>query len=158
MRLTRETQYALRGLCALARRAPGATVPLVDLAGAERLPASFLAKIFQKLTRHGLLRSSRGAGQGYTLSVPPESIALLEIVIAVQGPDYLERCVFWGDRCGEEFCLLHERWLGIREQVRSLLEETTLADLAAQPGVPAGIGVPAAEVRVGAGRGGGGRR
>lgn len=145
MRLTRETQYALRGLCALAHRPAGAVVPLTELATAERLPGSFLAKIFQKLARHGILTAHRGAGQGYELSVPPSAISLLEIVTAVQGPEYLEQCVFWGGRCGSQHCLLHDHWLRIRSEVRSLLEQTTLAELAARPGIPDGALLPAAD-------------
>lgn len=136
VRLTRETQYALRGLCALARRAPGTVSPLMEVASAEALPPSFLAKIFQKLARHGILTSHRGAGQGYELSVAPAAISLLDIVTAVQGPEHLEQCVFWGGRCGEEPCLLHDRWLRIRAEIRTLLEHTSLAELAAQPGTP----------------------
>jgi Rrf2 family protein len=118
-------------------------VPLTELATSEQLPGSFLAKIFQKLARHGILTAHRGAGQGYELSVPPGAVSLLEIVTAVQGTDYLEHCVFWGGRCGSPPCLLHDHWLRIRSEVRSLLEEMTLAELAAGPGIPDGAALPA---------------
>lgn len=131
MRLTRETEYALRGLSLLARRPKGAAVVLREVARAEGLPSSFLKKIFQKLTRHGILRSSRGPGHGYALAAPPGAISLMDIVEAVQGPDYLERCVFWSGRCGaSDPCVLHDRWLSVKPHVLALLENTTLADLA----------------------------
>ncbi len=131
MYLTRETQYALHGLIALARRPRGAVVPLAELAEEEALPGSFLAKIFQKLSRRGVLTASRGPGSGYSLNVSPETLPVLEVVHAVEGSDYLGRCPFWGRQCGAVApCLLHDRWQVIQPQVEKLLRETTLADLA----------------------------
>ena len=133
MRLTRETEYALRGLLALARRSRSDPIPVQEIADREELPLSFLAKIFQKLTRHGILRSQRGAGQGYELAVSPEAISLLQVVEAIQGSGYLDQCVFWSGRCGTDNpCLLHERWRQVKPRVVALLEETTLADLAGE--------------------------
>jgi len=56
---------------------------------------------------------------------------VLEVIEAVEGPGYLDRCLFWGGHCGGSSpCLLHERWAGIKPQLQALLEGTTLADLA----------------------------
>ncbi len=130
MRLTRETEYALLGLRALARRGRHASVTIDEVATAEDLPRSFLAKIFQKLARHGILESSRGPGHGYRLIGTPGSISALRVVEAVEGSDYMDRCVFWGGRCGTQPCLLHERFSSVKPLIRSVLEKTTLADLA----------------------------
>jgi Rrf2 family iron-sulfur cluster assembly transcriptional regulator len=130
MRLTRETEYALRGLTALARRPRGTAAPLSGLAVAEDLPASFLAKIFQKLARHGIVQAHRGAGRGYSLATAPEAVTVLEIIEAVEGSGYLDRCLFWGGRCGgTDPCMLHDRWASIKPDLQALLEGTTLADL-----------------------------
>ena len=131
MRLTRETEYALRGLAALARRPRGTAVPLAGLAGDEELPPSFLAKIFQKLARHGIVEARRGAGRGYSLAVSPDEVTVLEVIEAVEGSGYLDRCLFWGGRCGgSNPCLLHDRWASIKPRLQELLEGTTLEDLA----------------------------
>jgi Rrf2 family protein len=132
MRLTRETDYALHGLAALARRADSAPVALAEIAHAENLPPSFLAKIFQKLTRHGILQSGRGAGNGYSLAVAAHELSVLRVIEAVEGSDYLDRCMFWGGRCGGEHpCLLHDRWAAVKPKFIAMLEHTTLADLVA---------------------------
>jgi Rrf2 family protein len=131
VKLTRETEYALHALCVLAHRERGAVVSVCEIANAGKLPASFLAKIFQKLARHGLLSSSRGAGKGYALAAPPEAISVLEIVEAIQGTDYLDQCMFWSAHCSRDNpCILHDRWEAVRLQLRGLLEGTSLADLA----------------------------
>lgn len=150
MRLTRETEYALRGLAALARRDDSAPVALADLARAEDLPPSFLAKIFQKLTRHGILQSGRGAGNGYSLARSPEKLSVLQVIEAVEGSDFLDRCMFWGGRCGgENPCLLHDRWAAVKPRFTAMLEETTLADLVE---VVARSSAPAELARTGGGQ------
>ncbi|MBI3983644.1 MAG: Rrf2 family transcriptional regulator, partial [Gemmatimonadetes bacterium] len=55
MQLTKQSEYALQGLAFLAAADPERAIPLAEIAEAQHLPASFLAKIFQKLVRHGIL-------------------------------------------------------------------------------------------------------
>lgn len=131
MKLGRESAYGIEGLLTLATRPLGTAIPLRDIASARRMPRSFLAKIFQKFARQGIVRSFRGAVRGYALSRPPKEIKLKEILLAIEGPDLFERCIFWGDSCADSHrCLLHEEWKQIKEMsFGTLMDETTLADL-----------------------------
>lgn len=131
MRLGRESEYAIEGLIALAVKPLGTVMLLRDIAKARVVPVNFLAKIFQKLTRAGILVSSRGAVRGYALARRPKDLKLKEIVLAVEGADLLERCIFWSDRCADTNpCVLHFRWKKMRQRIiGELMERTTLADL-----------------------------
>ena len=131
MKLGRESAYGIGGLLALASNPPGTAVLLTDIAATGGIPQSFLAKIFQKLARHGIVRSFRGAVRGYALSRSPKEIKLKEILLAIEGPDLFERCIFWSDRCADSNpCPLHEQWKQIKQKsFRTLMEQTTLADL-----------------------------
>ena len=131
MKLGREIAYGIIGLLALAAKPSGSAMLLRDIAGAGRVPQSFLAKIFQKLARHGIVRSLRGAVRGYVLARPLKEIKLKEIVLAIEGPDLFERCIFWSDRCADSNpCPLHEQWKQIKQKsFGKLMDETTLADL-----------------------------
>ncbi len=152
MHLTRESEYALRGLAFLASCAPGAVVSLTDIADAQSLPATFLAKIFQKLTRHGLLTSERGRGHGYLLARPPADITIRAILEAVEGPRLHERCVLWKGHCATENpCPLHYRMKEFVPELAWILEHITLAEYVAELGELAHHG-PATE---GAGAGAG---
>jgi len=107
-------------------------MPLREIAEAGRLPAGFLAQIFQKLSRHNVVSSHRGAIRGYALARDPETINLREIFEAIEGPDLFERCVFWPASCGRERrCRLHERWGPTRLELREMMERTSLKDMAA---------------------------
>jgi len=131
MKLGRESAYGIEGLLTLATKPRGTAMPLRDIASASGVPQSFLAKIFQKLTRYGIVCSFRGAVRGYALARSPNRIKLKEILLAIEGPDLFERCIFWSDRCADSNpCPLHEQWKEIKEKaIGKLVEKTTLADL-----------------------------
>lgn len=132
MRLSRESEYGLEGLKTLARRPEGEVMLLQDIASAGDLPGRFLAKIFQKLSRHGVALSHRGAVRGYSLARPAAVITLREILEAIEGQDVFDRCVFWPARCSSrQPCALHHRWVAIKPKLRRMLETTTLGELAA---------------------------
>ncbi len=110
MNLTRESEYALKGLARLATYPVGTMVPMAEIAAEQQLPTTFLAKIFQKLARHGLLDADRGRGSGYMLRGEPSSIRVRDVLEAVEGPMALKRCLLWTGHCSEaEPCPLHHR-------------------------------------------------
>ncbi len=108
MQLTKQSEYALQGLVCLASQPRRVPVPLAEIAAAQHLPNSFLAKIFQKLVRHDLLTAERGPGSGYQLVRDSASVSIREILETVEGPQAFESCIFWRGHCGDDApCLLH---------------------------------------------------
>lgn len=133
MNLTRESEYALRGLVRLASYPPGTTVSHSEIAAAEDLPAAFLAKIFQKLARHGVLAAERGRGSGYTLRAAPTETRVCEVFEAIEGPQALKRCLLWGGHCCETApCPLHSRLEDLGASLDETLGKITLADFASE--------------------------
>jgi Rrf2 family protein len=129
LHLTRESKYALLGLAVLAAGPVGKVTSLAEIADAQDLPANFLAKIFQKLARHGLLVSQRGRGRGYVLARSPRAIRMREILEAVEGPSLFDRCLLWNGHCGDTNpCPLHYRLKQLRPAVESILNQVTLAE------------------------------
>lgn len=136
VRLTRESEYGLSALLFLTGRPADEVLPLSEIARASRLPQNFLAKIFQKLTHHGVVRSFRGARRGYCLARSPGAIRVRELVEAIEGPGVFERCIFWSARCDAGSpCPLHDGWMRASAGLVRFLEETTLEDLARRDGV-----------------------
>jgi Rrf2 family transcriptional regulator, iron-sulfur cluster assembly transcription factor len=130
MKLGRESDYAVQGLLALAKKPFGTTMLLRDIAVSGKIPESFLSKIFQKLARAGVLQSSRGAVRGYALARRAKDIKVKDVFLAIEGPELFDRCIFWSDRCADsDPCPMHFRWKRIRQQVIEMMEQTTLADL-----------------------------
>ena len=91
----------------------------------------FLTKIFQKMSQAGLLESFRGPNGGIMLSKPAAHISLLDIVLAIDGPDLFKECVLGLPGCGNEKpCPMHFRWATERARLESLFGQTTLAEMA----------------------------
>lgn len=131
----KESEYGVRGLLVLARRPPGTVMQLGEIAEAGQLPPGFLARIFQKLRRHDLVASRRGAVRGYHLSRPPRGIKLAQIIEAIEGQNFFERCIYRYRPCDErKACDLHTAWLPTRARLQHEIEHLTLADLAEQRG------------------------
>ena len=134
VKLGKESSYAIDGLLGLAAKPFGTVMLLRDIAALRGVPQTFLAKIFQKLVRAGIVSSSRGTVRGYALARRPREITVKDILLAIEGPDLFERCIFWGNRCTDDNpCALHDQWKRLRQRaVRDLFEGTTLAKLASE--------------------------
>jgi Rrf2 family iron-sulfur cluster assembly transcriptional regulator len=132
--LSRESQYGLEGLIVLARQPRGKVMLLRQIAQAGRLPADFLARTLQKLRRHSLVSSHRGAIRGYALARPAQDIRLRDILEAIEGPTVFRRCIFSPPRhTGYPHpCRLHDEWARVSAALQAVMEETTLAQVAAR--------------------------
>jgi Rrf2 family protein len=126
------TEYAIRGLSELAGRNSAAPIMLDDLVAGTSLPRDFVAKIFQKLVRAGILKSAKGRGGGFTLARPQHDVTLLNIVEAIEGPQLMDRCVVGLEQCNDSMpCSQHDLYKPIRQRLKDYLHTTTLADMAA---------------------------
>jgi Rrf2 family protein len=91
----------------------------------------FLWKILQILTRRRLVRSFKGMHGGYELAAAADQVPLGAIVSATDGAEFRDSCVLGLPECDNQNpCPLHEQWKGVRASVTSMLDETSLADLA----------------------------
>lgn len=125
------TEYAIRGLSELAARSGGKRVLLGELTAGSDLPHDFLAKIFQKLTKAGILVSAKGRGGGFLLARAAHDITLMQIVEAMEGPQPYDRCVIGLEACNDHMpCAQHDLYKPIRQRLKDYLTTTTLADLA----------------------------
>ena len=131
MRLTRGADYGARGIVYLARRPMNTVVLVGEIASAEELSESYLAKIFQDLAKEGLVRSHRGAKGGFSLARPPEQITLLQIIEAIEGPIAINRCLAPWEGCERsDTCPIHPVLARAQQQLLAVLDGTTLSDLA----------------------------
>ena len=130
MQITRAGEYGILGLIHLARRAPGEMAMIEDVSRTEKIPKSFLAKIFQHLVKAGLVRSVRGAGGGFVLAKEPTAITVLEVIEAIEGKIVFQRCLQDEPDCehqgGCALCGLFEQ---AQDGMKEVFGRTTLRDL-----------------------------
>jgi Rrf2 family iron-sulfur cluster assembly transcriptional regulator len=130
MELTKAGDYGVFGVIYLAKQPQGKIVSLSEVSKAEDIPEKFLAKIFQSLTRSGLLRSHRGAGGGFSLARPANKITVKELLESIQGPIYFTKCLSNLYDCDrKEICKLRNLWKKAQDYSIKILTQKTLADL-----------------------------
>ena len=128
---SRSAEYAIRGCVHMAALSPGEYALVKNIAAEAGIPSHFLAKILQKLARDGFLKSSKGPGGGFRLSLPAEEISMLRIVEAVDGAGRYERCIGGSPECNDRApCGMHDSWKALRSRIIGYLGGTSIADLA----------------------------
>jgi Rrf2 family protein len=86
MKISRSTGYALVAVGYIAMNYKEGAVLAARISKEYGIPLEYLLKILQQLVRANVLRSKRGPRGGFFLARPAESITLLEIIEAVDGP------------------------------------------------------------------------
>jgi len=121
-----------------------------QVANAQGVSPSYLAKIFQQLVKAGLLRSHRGAKGGYALSRPPAQINLRDIAAVFEGSVPLYDCNANAKHCGlGAKCLIIATFSEAEQKMYEVLERVTLQELVDRSLVQGGwAGKETAELRV----------
>ena len=126
------TEIAIRATAYLASQPAGKLSPIHQIARRAGLKRPLLAKVIARLTRARLLRTYRGPSGGVELARPADGMCLWTVVQAMEGNKRTQGCALGFHRCSAETpCRLHTRWSAIQEQIERLLEETTIASIAA---------------------------
>ena len=139
MRLSRRSEYGIRALVDLVRHGDETPVALAALAERNKLPPKFLEQIMSTLKHGGIVRTTLGAHGGYTMAADPATVSLGRVIRLLDGALAPLPCVslrYYG-RCScpdEATCPLRDVMLDVRDSMLGILDEETLAAVAARPG------------------------
>ena len=102
------------------------------IASSQAIPVKYLENILSELRQAGIVRSQRGAEGGYWLARPAAEITVADVIRAVEGPlahvrgERAENLDYPAGTGG-----LQELWVAVRASLRAVLDNTTLAAVAA---------------------------
>ncbi|MBB4200501.1 transcriptional regulator [Rhodoblastus sphagnicola] len=137
-------EYGLHCLLYLTDPAPRAPAPGVrDLADLQGVPAEYLAKVFTKLSKAGLVEATEGARGGFALARPADEISFLDVVHAIDGDKALFECREIRERCAvftseaptwatTGVCSIHAVMLAAEKRMKDELACHSLKELALQ--------------------------
>ncbi|MES2264612.1 MAG: Rrf2 family transcriptional regulator [Pseudomonadota bacterium] len=135
-------EYALHCLLFLASASSGAReAGAKDLAELQGIPAEYVAKLFTKLSKAGLVNAVEGVRGGFSLALPAAEISVLDVIDAIDGDKRLFECREVRQRCAVlqdnppdwstvSPCSIQEVMLSAEARMREELARHTLADLA----------------------------
>jgi Rrf2 family protein len=128
-------KYGIRSLVYLAHHAKTRQrIGIKQIAEELDIPSPFLGKILQMLTKSGYLKSYKGPHGGFEIGKDPFKVNLYEIVVLIDGSGLFTSCLVGIRKCEEDdksHCAIHEDFADIRKQIRLLMEQKTIGDLAA---------------------------
>ena len=99
-----------------------------QIAETTRVPAGYLSKVMQSLTRAGLVHSQRGLHGGFTLTRPTDELTVLDVMEAVDPIRRIRSCPL-GIKGHINLCPLHRRLDQAMARVEEALRESTIAEL-----------------------------
>jgi Rrf2 family protein len=139
MRLSRRSEYGIRALVDLVRHDGEGPHALAALAERNNLPPKFLEQIMSTLKHGGVVRTTLGAHGGYAMALDPATVSVGRVIRLLDGALAPLPCVslrYYG-RCScpdEATCPLRDVMLDVRDSMLEILDQESLADIAARPG------------------------
>jgi Rrf2 family transcriptional regulator, cysteine metabolism repressor len=133
MKFSAKSEYALRAMIDLANNAHRGVIGVKEVASRQGVPERFLEQQMTTLRKAGLVISQRGAAGGVTLATTPDKISVAAIIQALEGGLTPVTCVSKNspDCAKSAACAVRDLLCRVDVAVKELLEETSLADLAA---------------------------
>jgi Rrf2 family protein len=134
------SEYALRAVVYLASQ-EGEPRTVQQIAEVTRVPAGYLSKVMQSLSRAGVVQSQRGLHGGFTLAVAPRDLTVFAVIQAVDPIRRITRCPL-GLPGHVNLCPLHRRLDRAMALVEEALTESSIAELLTEPNPGRGIPIP----------------
>jgi Rrf2 family protein len=131
MRISAKADYAVRAVAELAAADGEKPVKAERIATAQGIPLNFLENILGELRHAGVVRSHRGAEGGFRLAKPADQLTVADVIRAVEGPLASVRGGPPEDATYEGAASSLPRvWIAVRANLRRVLEQVTIADIA----------------------------
>jgi Rrf2 family protein len=129
---SKSCEYGLRAIIYIAQQTSQQhKVSLKTISEAIDSPQAFTAKILQQLTKNNVVTSIKGPYGGFVIEDDKmQTVRLSEVVKIIDGDAIYTGCGLGLSQCTEENpCPLHFKFVAIRDQLREMLEITTLETL-----------------------------
>jgi FeS assembly SUF system regulator len=130
LKLSKKADYALIAVRHLAAHRGAASQSASDIAQAYSISAPLLAKVLQRLARHGLVTARHGSSGGYQLARDPREISALDVINAVDGPVVITSCVTNHGNCDQSMtCTVREPLRRVNESIAQVLRALTISQM-----------------------------
>jgi len=131
LKLTKKADYGLMALKYLAEHPETAAHSAKDISDVYGIPPQLLAKVLQRLTKTGLLKSHAGMNGGYALSRDAREISAFEVIHAIDGPFFITSCTKGANGCElTPSCTIKEPLARVNETIAGVLKSISIYDLA----------------------------
>jgi Rrf2 family protein len=128
LKLSTKSRYAVRIMAYLAGSTSKGPIQVQEISRAESITSDYVEQILSRLKISGLVESHRGIRGGFTLTRPPSSVTIADIVRVTDGEIAIAPCTK-GDCARAIDCAVQSVWQKVNTAVQDILRQTTLKDL-----------------------------
>lgn len=125
-------EYGIKACVFIAQESvKGERVNLKQISNSINSPEAYTAKILQQLVKANVISSVKGKMGGFQMDATHlEDIKLVHIIKAIDGDGLYHSCILGLVECDpEKPCALHSRVFAIRNDLRAMLERTSMFNL-----------------------------
>ena len=123
--ITQTTEYALRAVVYSADQEEPRTTAMI--AETTQVPAGYLSKVMQGLSKAGLVHSQRGLHGGFVLVDEPDKLTVLAVINAVEPIRRFHECPL--GLHGKKLCPLHRKLDDAAKSIEDTFGDTTIAGM-----------------------------
>lgn len=130
LKLSTKGRYGVRAMFEIAKGYPSEPVTIKEISEKQAISVSYLEQILNKLRNAGFIKSIKGPGGGYVLSIKPVNISIGEIIKVFEGPVAIASCLDPQKGCMRvDKCVTYLLWRSLGDKVEAFLNTVTLKDL-----------------------------
>ncbi len=125
LRISEAAAIALHAAVLLAQN-PCTLIQSRRIASILKVSEAHLSKVLLRLEKAGMVRSVRGPKGGYTLAKSGDTLTLLDIYEAIDGPLLLNNCILKNRICNGSSCIMGEVLKILNREFRNYISKTSL--------------------------------
>jgi Rrf2 family protein len=133
-KLSKKADYGLIAVKHLATHRNALACSANEISEEYGISTTLMAKVLQKLARHGLVDAKHGSSGGYQLAKDADQISALDVISAIDGPVLITSCVTSHGNCdATDRCSVREPLRRVNESILHVLSTVTIAQMSEDP-------------------------
>lgn len=133
MKITRESDYAIRIILMLSSLKDGELAGAAKISETQCIPKQFTLKILRELVGAGYVKSFKGVCGGYAMNVLPKDVSLKDVITAIEGDIAINDCLDCQKECNRvknvSYCPVHNKLVGLNNTIKDELSKITFQSL-----------------------------
>jgi Rrf2 family protein len=133
-KLSKKADYGLIAVKHLAAHRDAHACSANEISEEYGISTTLMAKVLQKLARHGVVVAKHGSSGGYQLAKDPGQITALDVISAIDGPVLITSCVTSHGNCdATNRCSVREPLRRVNESILQVLSTVTISQMSEEP-------------------------
>jgi len=112
----------------LIAQAKGKAVNVNSISDATGASRNHLAKVMQRIVKHGIVTSMRGPSGGFKLKNDPSEVTLYDVYESIDGPIIIEGCPLGRPICPFEDCIMGGIVNKLTNEMKKYLKKETISN------------------------------